>query len=63
MQSQTKEGNEARGKAIADTHRKNGTGFFDPIFQKKMAKRPKKLYHLAENPDLAKQYSSLSKGT
>ena len=62
LRNNTVEGNKACNKAIADKHRQNKTGFFNLEFQKEMALRPKSLYFLRENPDLAKKYSVLAKG-
>lgn len=62
LQSLDKKGRIALGQAIAQTHKKNKTLFFDPLFQKELANRPKKSFFLRNNPKLAQKYASMSKG-
>lgn len=62
MESQTKEGDLARSKAIQQKHRENQTGFFNPELQRSLGKRPKNFYFLRENLDKAKEWSALAKG-
>lgn len=62
LKNNTVEKNSARSKAINDTHRKNKTGFFNSELQRELSLRPKKLYFLKQNPNLAKEYSILARG-
>lgn len=62
MGSQDKKGRQALSLAIVEKNKRNSSGFFNPETQKDLANRPKKKYHLKENPKLATVYAKKSKG-